>query len=359
MKIGVISSYACIRTANNYGALLQYYALQKYLMNRGHDVFWIRSILPQSHLRIFLRHIKNYKNLRLVHDFYKCHKTFIDFQKKFLKVTSREYKGNDDLSINCPFADFYITGSDQVWGSTLKENYLRFVKDSSKKIAYAASFGHDHLNENHARIVMPWIREFKAVSVREISGVHNCKKYWGGVVEHLLDPTLLIDSLLYPISNRASREDLLFCYFLNVVNTSTIRIDEIRELAKDLGILLKIASCQYSEVFFKQNELIMPSPEQWLQNYHDAKYIITNTFHGTVFAIIFRKPFVTILQDGESSAQNGRMISLLTMLGLKDRILTDQSLYTTISKPIDWLRIEEKLCLYRKKTDNFFSTLGI
>ena len=108
-------------------------------------------------------------------------KKFVEkFQKKFLKVTSREYKGNDDLSINCPFADFYITGSDQVWGSTLKENYLRFVKDSSKKIAYAASFGHDHLNENHARIVMPWIREFKAVSVREISGVHNCKKYWGG-----------------------------------------------------------------------------------------------------------------------------------------------------------------------------------
>ena len=143
-------------------------------MNRGHDVFWIRSILPQSHLRIFLRHIKNYKNLRLVHDFYKCHKTFIDFQKKFLKVTSSEYIVYEVLSINCPFADFYITGSDQVWGSTLKENYLRFVKDSSKKIAYAASFGHDHLNLNDSSNFFPLITYIKAVSVTKLYACHKC-----------------------------------------------------------------------------------------------------------------------------------------------------------------------------------------
>ena len=103
----------------------------------------------------------------------------------------------------------------------------------------------------------------------------------------------------------------------------------------------------------------MPTPEQWLQNYRDAKYIVTNTFHGTVFAIIFRKPFVTILQTGESSSQNGRMISLLSMLGLKDRILTDLPLEETISKPIDWKRVEKNLSQYREKTNNFFNTLGI
>lgn len=359
MKIGVISSYACVRTANNYGALLQYYALQEYLKDRGHDVFWIRSILLQSRFHIFLRHLKNYKNLRLIYGFYRCHKSFIDFQKKFLKVTSREYKGNDDLLVDCPPADFYITGSDQVWGATLKENYLRFVKDSSRKIAYAASFGRDYLEESHANIVMPWISEFKAVSVREISGVHICEKFLGRRAVHLLDPTLLIDASHYPTSNSCNNESLLYCYFLNVTNTNGIRIEEIRNLAKNLGISLKIASCQYSEIFFKREELVMPTPEQWLQNYRDAKYIVTNTFHGTVFAIIFRKPFVTILQTGDSSSQNGRMISLLSMLGLKERILTDLPLEETISKPIDWKRVEKDLSQYREKTDNFFNTLGI
>ena len=359
MKIGVISSYACIRTANNYGALLQYYALQKYLKKRGHDVFWIRSIIPQSRIHIFLRHLKNYRNPVFIYKFYRCHKSFLDFQKKFLNVTSKEYKGNIDLSIDCPPADFYITGSDQVWGGTLKENYLCFVKDSSKKIAYAVSFGRDNLDESHASIVMPWINEFKAISVRESSGVNICKKLLGRNVEHLLDPTLLIKASLYPSSSSSSTSSLLYCYFLNIFGTEEIKINEIRMLSKKLAIPLKIAACQYSEIFFQREELVMPTPEQWLQNYRDAKYIVTNTFHGTVFAIIFHKPFVTILQSGASSSQNGRMISLLTMLELSDRILTDLPLEETISKPIKWENVEKILDLYRKKTDNFFSTLGI
>lgn len=361
MKIGVISSYACVHTANNYGALLQYYALQEYLKGRGHDVFWIRSILPQSRIRVFLRHLKNYKSFRLIRNFYKCHSGFLDFQKKFLNVSYREYKGNKDLLIDCPSADFYITGSDQVWGSTLKENYLRFVKDSSKKIAYAASFGCDSLEVNHAKVVMPWINEFKAISVREISGVNICEKFLGRRVVHLLDPTLLIDASHYPISSSSCNTvDLLYCYFLNVTNVNDLKIKEIRNLARSLGISLRIASCQYSEIFFKREELVMPTPEQWLQNYRDAKYIITNTFHGTVFAIIFRKPFITIMQTGASSSQNGRIISLLSMLGLEDRILTDDlSLCEAMLRPINWERVEKDLSLYQEKTNIFFKTLGL
>lgn len=360
MRIGVISSYACVRAFNNYGALLQYYALQTYLRNRGHEVFWIRSILPQSHIHIFLRNLKNYRSLRLVYRFYKCHKSFIDFQNKFLKVSSREYKGNNDLVVNTPCADLYITGSDQVWGGMLEENYLCFVQDPLKKIAYAASFGRNHLDTIQVNIVKPWIKNFKAISVREKSGVQLCKKLFGVHAEHLLDPTLLIDASYYPILNPHKVENLLYCYFLNVKNYSEIRIEEIRDFARKFGLPLKIASCQYSEVYFKSQELDMPSPEQWLQNYFDANYIITNTFHGTVFSIIFHKQFGTILQSGESSPQNERLISLLSMLGLEDRIITtDRSLDKTILNPIDWDRIEKILARYREKTNIFFNAIGV
>ena len=360
MRIGVISSYACVRAFNNYGALLQYYALQTYLRNRGHDAFWIRSILPQSHIHIFLRNLKNYRSLRLVYKFYKCHKSFIDFQKKYLKVSSREYKGNNDLVMNTPCADLYITGSDQVWGGMLEENYLCFVQDPLKKIAYAASFGRNHLDTIQVNVVKPWIKNFKAISVREKSGVQLCKNLFGVHAEHLLDPTLLIDASYYPTQNSHKVENLLYCYFLNVKNNSEIRIEEIRNFARKLGLSLKIASCQYSEVYFNPYELDMPSPEQWLQNYCNAKYIITNTFHGTVFSIVFHKQFVTILQSGESSPQNDRLISLLSMLGLEDRIITsNQTLEMTISKPIYWDKVETILAQYREKTNIFFNARGI
>lgn len=359
MKIGVISSYACVKSANNYGALLQYFALQSYLRKRGHDPFWIKSILPQSSLRIFARHVKNYRSLRLVIAFYKCHKTFESFQNRYLSVTGREYQGNADLSKNCPQADYYITGSDQVWGGALKENYLRFVADSTRKIAYAASFGRDQIDTVQMETITPWIQDFAYVSVREASGVDICRSM-GVNAFHLLDPTLLIDADTYPGIEYSGINNLLTCYFLNVDDTQSIRLNEIRKYAIDEGLKLQIASCQYAERFFKKDELVMPSPEEWLQKYRDAKCIVTNTFHGTAFAIIFQKPFVTILQSGASATQNTRMLSLLEMFGLKERIWGGhRQLADIMSIQIDWKKVESKLHEYRKKSDDFFQNIAL
>ena len=359
MKIGVISSYACVQVSNNYGALLQYFVLQCYLLRRGHEPYWIRSVLPQSSLRLFARHMKNYRSLRLVGAFYKCHKAFEDFQRHYLSVSYREYHGNDDLCKDCPQADFYITGSDQVWGADLKENYLRFVTDHKKKIAYAASFGRDQIDSIQMTTITPWIRDFAHVSVREASGVDICRSM-GVDALHLLDPTLLIDADAYPREKSSGRKNFLACYFLNVTDIRSIRLDEIRKYAVDEELESLIMSCQYSECFFNKSELAMPSPEEWLRNYHDAKCIVTNTFHGTVFAIIFRKPFVTILQSGASSKQNTRILSLLEMFGLQERNWGgDSELADVMVKPINWLDVESRLEAYRRNTDRFFQNIGL
>ena len=212
MEIAVISSYACIHTSNNYGALLQYYALQQYLKSRGHDVYWIRSIIPQSNLRIILRHIKNYRDLGLIRKYYRCRSSFRDFVEQHLNVTPKIYIGNIDLSNQVPEADFYITGSDQVWGGELKENYLLFVRESCKKIAYAASFGRDKISQAQIEVITPWIKDIPNVSVRESTGVGICKEMGVDAV-HLLDPTLLIDAQLYPVTE-GIRSDRIFVIFL-------------------------------------------------------------------------------------------------------------------------------------------------
>lgn len=357
MKAAVISSYACIRTSNNYGALMQYYALQEYLKSRGHEAFWIKSIIPQRGIRVLLRHVKNYKSLRLIKRYHDCHKSFYEFVDKYLNVSSREFKGNDDLIQNIPEADFYITGSDQVWGGELKENYLLFVPESRQKIAYAASFGRDKIDERQMKVIAPWIKDIPYVSVREASGVEICRQI-GVDSEHLLDPTLLIDAQKYPSAGEFGN-DRIFCYFLNVVSKADLGIEQIRRIAEDESLDLRIASCQYSEKYFDDKELITPSPEEWLTNYKKARYVVTNTFHGTAFAIIFRKPFATILQTGESSSQNTRMLSLLVMFGLENRISSADTLKDVLNTPIDWVKVEALQNGYREKTDAFFSRIGL
>ena len=151
MKIGVISSYACIKAANNYGALLQYFALQEYLKRRGHEVFWIRSVLPHSGMRVFLRHVKHYRRLPLLLRYYECHRKFFDFIGHYLNLSISAYRSVGELARNCPFADAYVAGSDQVWGGTAgelsalcggkqQENSLR--GELRKQAAHAPAAGH-------------------------------------------------------------------------------------------------------------------------------------------------------------------------------------------------------------------------
>ena len=363
MKIGVISSYACVKELNNYGALFQYYALQKYLKKRGHYAYWIRSIIPHSKLRLFLRQIKNYRNVKLICKYYRCHRQFMQFINTKLHLSLNEYEGNDALHINCPEADFYITGSDQVWGGTLKENYLQFVKENRQKIAYAVSFGKDHIDEDQANIVRDWVRQIPHISVREKSGIKICKELIGPdyKVEHLLDPTLLIDAHDYLTPHKNPKNNLLNCYFLNISSKNDIEITNIESFAKNEHLITKISSCQYSEKYFINYDSLMPSPSEWLQNYYDSKYVITNTFHGTVFAIIFEKPFITILQKGSTASQNERMVSLLQMLDLEDR-MTDQiseNFGDLMKQPINWKNIKGIINQKKIETDVYFSKIGL
>jgi hypothetical protein len=360
-KIGVMSSYACIYSSNNYGALLQYYALQEYLKARGHNPYWIRSILPQSKLYLFLRHLKNYRNLLLLNNYYSCHFEFMNFVYKYLNVSRKTYHGNADLYENCPLADFYITGSDQVWGGKLEENYLLFVRDNDKKLAYAASFGSDNLSEEHISTITPWVQRFRKVSVREKSGVDICRQMSVDAIQ-LLDPTLLIDRSLYEnlYKGMVPKGNGLFCYFLNLNSLEDICWNGIKKYSFESDTEISVACSQYSEIYFPKKNLYFPSPSEWLSYYSNSKAIVTNTFHGTVFALIFRKTFVTILQSGETASQNTRLFSLLQDFHLEDRIWDGKSeLASMIKKPIDWDSFNSVLEEKQKLSDAFFNDLGL
>lgn len=120
-------------------------------------------------------------------------------------VSDKKYDNINELKINPPKADIYITGSDQVWAGWLEPNYLTFAPPKKKKIAYAVSFGRQQLTAEHQSHIQNWVKQFDAISIRESSGIEICRKMGMDAV-HLLDPTLLLDDVDYLPVNAARAE---------------------------------------------------------------------------------------------------------------------------------------------------------
>jgi len=354
-RIGIISSYAYIVNNTNYGSILQYYALQEYLKKRGHYPFWIRYVIPvHNRLRKTIKYIL-FKVERINHNRLK---TFLRFCKKHLNISEKIYMGEDEINLFPPIADYYITGSDQVWGSTLPANYLTFVKEKKKKISYAASFGKSKLSEQNSQKIKVWLADFNKISVREKSGVEICNEMGLDAIQ-LIDPTLLLEEDDYP-KVLPKLENYVYGYLINLGGVNSIDFLELEYFVKTNKIELFITTASGFEKYVPDIYLCYPTIEEWLGYYSKAKYIITNSFHGLVFAIIFKKPFVVYLQGGINSEQNCRFYSILESLQLTERIWTEnRKLELIFNQDIDWNIIQSKLNKMRENTNIFFDSLGL
>ena len=359
MKIAVISSYAYIVSNVNYGALLQYYALQEYLKERGHHPYWIRYVIRLSLKQSLKKIVKSVIYCRAEHKKKMQLQSFLDFAARYLALSDKTYVGEAAINSDPPAADYYITGSDQVWAGTLPANFLTFVGDDTRKIAYAVSFGRDELQEEHANTIRPWIGKFDKISVREKSGIDICYNLCRKSAVHVPDPTLLIDKEKYPAAD-FGLADYIFCYFINLNIGNSVRLDDLISYAQSVNKEFFISAATGSEKHIPSDYLVYPSPEEWLGYYKHAGAIVTNTFHGTLFSIIFERPFLCILQNGDSSRQNCRILSLLSSLGLQDRILDpSDSIAAKMHTSIDWAEVKRKIADLRLNTDAFLGSFDL
>lgn len=340
-KICIISAYTYIRQNINYGSLFQYFALEKYLKSVDLEPYWLRYIIPDVKVSFIRRvkkliHLGNYlKKLTIL-------KTFQSFSDNYLSLSSRIYNSEKELNISPPVADAYITGSDQVWGGVVPANYLTFAPANKIRISYAASFGRSKISNEHMKIVYPWIQKLTAVSVREQSGVTICEKM-GIKAAEVVDPTLLIDTSQYP-EGVFDEKNYIFGYFLN---TDFLQANTIIEICRN--------SCSQGEQFYctagvspgvdsvlysKEKKYL--SPENWIGAYKNANLIFTNTFHGTVFAMLFHKQFIVFPQSGKSAQQNERIYSLLSVFGMESRLCSSvEEVKHKLYCPIDWEKFEK------------------
>ena len=264
--------------------------------------------------------------------------------------------------------DAVVVGSDQVWrwGMMGYNYFLDFVNDkTTRKYAYAASFGLSHWTDNGLSTaqVARLLADFSAISVRERSGVTLCKRIFGVEATQVIDPTLLYDADFY-------EERLLKGYprksGMQVV--SCILGEENLEQCKDISqwagehglsyIDLYHTSCTFPALTQSEVRCLHLSVQEWLDHIRCAEYVVTNSFHCTVFAILFRKKFVVL--DNHSGGTD-RIRTLLDSLQLGDRFLPSMSGLSLLRKKldagIDYPSVEDRLRVCRKDSLAFLKRI--
>ena len=299
MKIGILTIW---HSNDNYGQILQCYALQRYLRNCGHDAFLIKThndteVQYSKKKRIIgiMRKIFTYRYWSLLFFRYKLMKfnkkygninrRFEEFRNKYIESTDIIYD-IDTLKNTNELCDAYITGSDQVWGSVSRVFFLTFVK-GKPKYSYAASFGSNPFTDVGRKLMKEYLSSFSKVTVREENGIKRCKEL-NINAERVIDPTGLLTNEDYlKITKKPNDNDYILIYLLG--NYTNINIDKIYSYAENRNYKIKYIASQARN---DKYEKIFPSPEEWLGLIANAKYILTNSYHCCMFSIYFQKKFI-------------------------------------------------------------------
>lgn len=341
MKIAILT----LPIGHNYGGIMQAYALQKLMRDMGNEVIIVdyhRQLRERSFFykraRIAYRLLQKVTGKRKAAVNFESHsKFFIQDNQRFIdaNIVQSEYIDNvhglkNHFKINN--YDAVIVGSDQTWRPKYSPNiysyYLDFLGDnrSIKRIAYASSFGVDDWEYSVEETIKcaNLASLFDAISVRERSGTELCKKYLGVNSEFTLDPTLLLEKADYIglITNEYKQGDGngVFTYVLDnnaekiaaakyvadSLHTHTYKCQPKRKLS-DLGSS-------------NLNDYKMPALQKWIASFANAEFVVTDSFHGMVFSIIFEKPFLVIVNEKRGAA---RFESLLKQLGGLDHLVYD------------------------------------
>ena len=353
MKIGILTQHFLL----NYGGIIQNYALQQVLLKLGYEPLTFEHDTCYSRTRWFLRTVKqilttrSFKNLP-VYPVYKGrigNKNFIKFVLKNIRsVTVKDFTSGLTQKYGL---EAYIVGSDQVWrpafnlGPRLGNMFLDFAGDDVKKLSYAASFGckeWEYTEEQERRCGM-LSKRFDAISVREASGVELCKEHFGVKASLVLDPTLLLDKEDYAkvCAEVPKKQKHIFVYSL-VVSEGVLAVAE--KVANTMGIPVVVK--QAGDKVKKEDTI-----EDWFAEFRDADYVVTDSFHGMVFSIIFNKPFSIVMNP---SGGNDRYLSLLSQLGLMARIVSDD--LQPVYSGIDWSDVNHRLIELRKASIDFLKT---
>ena len=351
----------------NYGGILQCYALQTVLERMGHEVQVLtrpqygRSYYIIYPLAVCKRLLKRFILGKKVDIFKAPHQIIRQHTDRFIHQYIHQYIQREWTAKIASHFDAIVVGSDQVWRplyyQPIEEAFLSFLGDAKiKRVAYAASFGVDHCEytEEQRKICSSLLKKFKAVSVRESSGVQLCQEYFDTKAVQALDPTLLLSAddyraLIKKGKTQPSKGNLLV-YMLDRTKEKEALVERIAQ-AKGLTPFWMNSDIDDETLPLKQR-IKMPV-EQWLRSFDDADFVLTDSFHGCVFSIIFRKQFLAI---GNKERGLSRFHSLLTLFSLQDRLILSPDEYKSNLSSIDYDQVQARLQSLQAQSLSFLKT---
>lgn len=381
-KVGILTHYY---NSSNYGGVLQACALQYIIESENFECHQIcfdifdkktsnQQIIGLDFFQILYKCINKIKQKikliinrkrekefqhRYFNEFLTRKECFFQFREN---INHSKQKYNNVTIHDCiPDYDIFVVGSDQVWHDKSEVFFLSFVPDKVPKIAYAASIARSHFDKSYFKFIESRVSRFNFVSVREESAIKVIKPYTSQKVISVLDPTFLLKKQEWDeIKNDYSiNEPYIFVYLLG--NNKEHR-NRIKKIANSLNLKivgmpfvhLKYENCD--ENFFDYG-LYDAGPAEFISIIDNAAMVITDSFHGCVFSIIYHKKFWALKRhkDTEKENMNSRLYTLFSNLGLKERLLDDDQKLTKgeLLSEIDYEAVDEKLEVLRKDSMDF------
>lgn len=345
MKIGIMTFWW---SEDNYGQLLQCYALQKYLRDQGHDPFLIRYDSRKDYVPtpLYWKLLKVLNPVKLAgylslkrrkylsaKEYVVHNRQFSSFRDTYLKQSEWIYHSYDELKANPPEADCYVVGSDQVWNfgniplrrvkKLIHAYFLDFGSDSVIRMAYAASWGQEQIPDDFISEIVPLLKKFQKVSVREKSGINICRRCGYETAQWVCDPTMLVNAKVYRgiyQYNNVSVPQKPYVLFYYLDNGGKFDKKSVFQFAQERNLDVRYISANMNMDAYEKTYATIP---EWLCLVDNAKYIITNSFHCCVFSILFEKQFGVISLTGKYSGMNSRLQSLFEMTDCGERYIKD------------------------------------
>lgn len=346
--------------AYNYGAVLQTYALCTYLNAQGiktevinyRPYYYRGSTKSTNKLKLFLR-----KFVRIP-DNLKSEKIFYGFLKQHVPMTE-EYKNYESLKNAHIKTDLYIAGSDQIWNFNLPNGkdlafYLEFADNKGIKISYAASLSSEKLSEEQKKFLKNHLNKFDYISVREHTGKELLESAKiDTIVDVVMDPVYLFDAKKWdemikcPTHKPEEKYILVYAF-----NRQKHVFEAAKKLAKEKGYKVYLVNTFWEDILQGIDYYYWNcKPEEFLYLIKNAECIVTNSFHGLSFSLLFNKSVVLFEKDDTG---NSRMVDLLQNIGIKDSVLAKKGEKITIKK-LPYEEINQKIEVLREHSKQYLS----
>lgn len=361
--------------SDNYGALMQAYALRKWLLDRGVSADFInyhpsyveeggrldrpwRPALWRKNAAIL--YIKQAHYRRMLFGNAAELEAFTAFRASHLGVSGPRIRDATDLAAEIKGYDLLICGSDQIWNPSIQRGldpvYFLDIEgaEQAHKVAYAPSFGRSEIEATHLAELGRLLAGLDAVSVREASGLDilESARFQRERANVMPDPTILLGGFEALLQRSDGQDGSVFCYAL--------RTDEvIRDVAEEAARLVRGSLYAPRNPHQRWRDIgqgVAPGPVEWLRMIARAQVVVSNSFHGVALSLVLNRPFIAVGLPGKRTKMNARVENLLNIAGLTDRILytADRAcVKALLETPIDWTAANARLASVRVDAEAF------